>query len=457
MIDGHDAPELVSSERMRAPVLLLVALTVGCGGDPAASSEGDGDAAADTAVDASSGVDAPELPEGDAAIFPTEDAGEPVLEDAGPPDAPAPKDYPLPLIPTTCTRVARVLTLNPNGWGTLLDALEANVSPCAEYFVHLPAFTGDKTLPRGPLQPAGVRARKGRFFAVADFDWAAWAARTDLSWFDKGVEFRKRMEGAGYNVARGDIWLVRELPAAVRSDAATRTNVRDLLRGLFTGPTGARTVMGAVLAPNMAHETTDFASYEPNLKTWTVETAFWTDVGKYVRFWGQAAYVSSTRVCVGGQTLAARAARVNAFVMHPASLASATGAPLATASARTFFGGKYLPMMTAFWKSTAQYGDNDVSLDLMKRLVNLELYAVRVWQETHTFPGGRLGLAWDEAAGAPAERAELAVRVASAIRDAWAPGATALRACNAAGTGIGCDCTVAGALFNDGWNTFTTW
>ncbi|MBI2393601.1 MAG: hypothetical protein HYV09_28745 [Deltaproteobacteria bacterium] len=444
---------------MRASVLLLLALAVGCGGDPAASTEGEGDGdtgVADAPVDTTSGADVPELPEGDAAIFPTEDA-ETVLEDAGPPDAPPPKDYPLPVIPSTCTRVARVLTVNPNGWGTLLDAFEANVSPCAEYFVHLPAFSGDKTLPRGPLQPAGVRARKGRFFAAADFDWAAWAARTDLSWFDKGVEFRKRMGGAGYDVVRGDVWVVRGLPAAVRSDAATRTNVRDLLRGLFTGPTGAKTVMGAVLVANQPHETTDFGTYEPNLKTWTVETAFWSDATKYVRFWGQEAFTSSTRVCVAGQTLAARSARVNAFVMHPASLASATGAPLTTANARSFFGGKYLPMMTAFWKSPGQYGDNDIGLDLMKKLVSLEVYSVRAWQETHTFPGGRLGFAWDESAGTPTERADLALRVASSIRDAYAPGGTALRACNTAGTAAGCDCTLAGAAFNDGWNTFVTW
>ncbi len=377
-----------------------------------------------------------------------------VITDAAEVGAP---DYPLPPIPMACPRVVSVFALNPNGGGTLAAAFEANASPCADYLVHVPALAADRTRPRGPEQPAAIRARKGRFFAVAELDFGAWSLRTELTWFDRGVEFRKRMDAAGYNVMRGDTWVIHELPPTVRTDAAVRKEVIDLVRGLYSGPPGSMTSAGVVLVSNVGHETTNFASYKPALRTWLTDSAFFTEMNKFVRLWGQGAHTSASLVCATGATVAARAERVNDFAMHPGRLATGSGAPGSALMARTFFGETYFPLLNAVWKSTAAFGATDVTLDAMKHHVSLQVYATRLWLETHPFPDGRIGFAWDESAGTTAERAELATRLAQSIRDGYAPGATASRACSPSGAYSFCDCSVTGAAFNDAWKTFSTW
>jgi len=430
---------------MRRGTVLALIWMVGC-------EDGDSSVDPDDSSAADSATVFAEVTPGDAMIFPTEDTGAVVA------DAALPADYPLPAIPSTCPRSARVITYDPNGWESLADAFEANASPCADYYLHIPALVADKTEPRGPLQPAQIRARKGRFFAVAEFHYGAWAARPDLTWFEKGVEFRKRMDAAGYNVARGDIWAINELPSTTRTDATVRTNVKELVRGLYTGMTGSAGRAGIVFMINMGHETTSLTTYKTNLRAWLADAAFWTEMDKYVRFWGQEAYTSATRVCVASATVAGRAERVNDFVMHPGRHAYSSLSPATSlASTRAFFDASYFPLMTAFWKSPGPYGDTAVSLDAMKHHVSLQVYAARLWLETHTYPDGRIGFAWDESAGTAAERTELAMRLAQSIRDAYAVGATAARACSPTGAYTWCDCSVTGAAFNDGWKTFSSW
>lgn len=429
---------------MRRATCLALVWLAGCGDGESSAETTTGDASVE-ASPADSGTY--EVEPGDSYIFPTEDDGTPL-----------PADYALPPVPSTCPRTARVITFNPNGSESLADAFEANVSPCAEYFVHVPAVVADKTTPRGPLQPATIRARKGRFFALAEFNYGAWTARTDLSWFDKGVEFRRRMDAAGYNITRGDTWLVNALPSTVRTDATVRTNVKDLVRGLYTGAPGSAGLGGAVLVTNMGHETTSLTTYKTNMRAWLTDAAFFTELDKYVRFFGQEAYTSATRVCVASATVAGRAERVNDFVMHPGRHAYSYLSPASSvASTRIFFDASYFPMMSAFWKSAGPYGDTSVSLDAMKHHVSLQVYAARLWLETHTYPDGRLGFAWDESAGTASERVELATRLAQSIRDAYAAGATPPRACSPTGAFTWCDCSVTGAAFNDGWKTFSSW
>lgn len=436
-----------------AVALLLAGLPMGCGGEPSSAPSTSDALVEEDAADTADG-ETFELPPGDAAIFPTDDIGARDTEtDAGP----APVDYPLPPIPSGCTRTANVITYDPNGWESLANAFEAILSPCANYFIHLPAVTADKTEPRGPLPPATIRARKGRFFAVAELHYGAWSARTDLGWYEKGVEFRKRMDAAGYNVARGDLWSIHELPATVRTDAAVRTNVRDLVRGLYTGPAGSPVRNGIVFVSNMAHETTTFTVYKAALKSWETDSAFWTEMNKYVRFWGQGAYTSASKVCVASATIASRADHVSTFTMHAPRLAGSSAAPGSVLMARAFFNETYFPLLTAYWKSSGPFGDTNVTLDAMKQHVSLQTYATRLWLDTHTYPDGRIGFAWDESAGTAAERVELATRLASSIRDGYAPAATASRACSPTGAYTWCNCAVPGAAFNEGWSTFSTW
>src|SRR5204862_8338020 len=112
-----------------------------------------------------------------------------------------------------CAKHARIFSYNPRGWEHLTDAFAANPSPCADYSVHLPAGTGDKTMPRGPKSAPEIRARGAQFHALAEFHFGEWAKVTNMSWLDKGRLFRKRMVAQGYDPGR-DSWSINELPSS---------------------------------------------------------------------------------------------------------------------------------------------------------------------------------------------------------------------------------------------------
>ena len=127
-------------------------------------------------------------------------------------------------------------------WLRLATKLAATASPCAEYYVSVPPIVGDKTNLR-PGQADRIRALGANFHALAEFHWTTWSRWvTDnaTTWYAAGVEMRKRMAQAGFDVAAGDTWAVNEFPSTVRSGSGTaRENARELVRGLYEGDTGA--------------------------------------------------------------------------------------------------------------------------------------------------------------------------------------------------------------------------
>ena len=88
-------------------------------------------------------------------------------------------------------------------------------------------------------EAAKIRALGPNFHALAEIHyagWSQWVASNSATWFDAGVEARKRMEAAGFDVSKGDTWAVNEFSSAVRvGTGAARQNARDLVRGLATG------------------------------------------------------------------------------------------------------------------------------------------------------------------------------------------------------------------------------
>ena len=363
---------------------------------------------------------------------------------------------PLPPIPAGCPLRARILTYNPQGSTRLVNAFEAHLSPCADYFVFLPALVADKTQPRSGTALASVHQRTGRFHAAAEFHYATWSQVTGMSWQEKGVEFRRRMAAAGYDLARGDTWAINELPTTVRHDATVRAQVRALLRGLAAGPAGAPARTGIVYVVQLGHDTTNHAVYKPHLKDWLGDAAFWQDVNQTVESWGQETYVQPDRTCVAGTTVGEKSIRINEFAEHPARLAQAGGA--ATAAARTFLNRAYFPLLTAVWRSTA-YGQTNISLDAMKHLVSLETYATRAWAGANPYPDGRIGFAWDDAVDGATEAdvVELAERLALAVGEAYGLQGSAAKACSPSGAFTWCACSVAGAAFNATWATYESW
>ena len=75
---------------------------------------------------------------------------------------------------SACPYQAQVFVYGQNGWETLTDALAANQTPCANYYVVLTAI-GDKTKPRGRAAVDAIHAKGPNFHALAEFNVGAWS------------------------------------------------------------------------------------------------------------------------------------------------------------------------------------------------------------------------------------------------------------------------------------------
>ena len=396
-------------------------------------------------TDAPSPMDAPALPDA-----PAPDATAPPDVPTQPdrpvtPDAPAPPDAAV-----TCAVQGEVVVYTASGWNALADGLRDAASPCAHYYLSIPAVddgTGHKTMPR-TAEAARMRARGARFHALAEFHWTSWNNTAGMTWLAKGVEFRRRMAAAGYDVAAGDGWAINELPSAARTDLTVQRAIRDVVRGLHDGASGAPAADGAVfIIGTSSANMNPTAALKPEWETWLSRADFWVDMNRYVRWWAQETYASPAQVCVASAMVGERARSLNEFAMYPARLAAA--GPASAATARSYLGRAYVPVHTAVWRSTEGYGDTVVPMATMQNFVSTAVYATRAWAATHPYADGRIGLAWDrQTSVTDADLAPLIDRTAAALAGAYGPTGMATRACSPSGAFTWCQCEVAGAAFN---------
>ncbi len=356
----------------------------------------------------------------------------------------------------SCAKTARVFTYDPKGWQHLSDAFAKNPSPCAHYYIHLPAIAGDKKQPRGAEAVQGIHDHGAQFHAAAEFHWTGWSKSSNASWYDKGVAFRKRMKAAGYVDGR-DTWAINELPSSVRSDAKVRANVRELVRGLYEGPPGSEPMGGLVFIVGMGSPTTNFSVYKPAMQDWLTDSTFWSQMDEHVRWWGQEVYADPLNYCVKGATVADRAARLNEFTMHPHSLAAA--GPDAAAAARKFFNESYTPILNGSFRSEI-FNTGTISLENMKAFASTQVYATRAYANKHDAPDWRIGITWSEHPEGVSDAAltALADRIADSIHTAYPDDDTPLSdVCGTTGAWTKCHCNMGGAKFNEGWSTFDRW
>ena len=144
-------------------------------------------------------------------------------------------------------RPLRAVFYAPGDWLRLATTLAAKASPCAQYYISVPPVVADKTRQR-PGQAERIRALGPAFHAMAEIhltSWQKWVAGNGATWYQAGVEARRKMAAAGFDVARGDTWALNEVTSAMRrNDGNQRANLREFLRGLFDaageGPPDAR-------------------------------------------------------------------------------------------------------------------------------------------------------------------------------------------------------------------------
>jgi hypothetical protein len=356
-----------------------------------------------------------------------------------------------------CESAAQIVFYAQDDWLRLAQKLAANPYECAEYYISVPPTEdadGLFTVPnRG--QAERIRALGDRFHAMAAVRVDAWTqwrqSHPGTSWEEIGAEYRRRMKEAGYDVAAGDLWAVNELPLSVATDARIRANMLDLVSGLAGG--GGAPVKGLVFVVSPEQAAGDLEAYRADLLRFARDEPFWTAMAQNVRLWAQEVYANPGSCCVPGADAATRIARLNEYLQHLRDLVEAD--PRAVA-ARTFLREAYLPLGNAAWSWTAAYGDTDIPVGDMARFVAQQVEAMRsAAGSAHRSPAG-LGFAWAPLQPAGTSQPKFAEETGRLLDSIAAAIARTFRENDpsAACQPTGCDCTVEGASFNDGWAAF---
>ena len=366
---------------------------------------------------------------------------------------------------TLCTPLDAVFYAATD-WLRLAQKLRANPSACAQYYVSVPPLAADKTALRNN-QAGPIRALGSQFHAMAEINvsgWATWvAAAAGRTWFDAGVEARRRMAAAGFDVNAGDLWAVNEFSSAVRTGAGNaRQNMRELVRGLYAGD-GGEPVEGLVWVTGIGQPTANLELYKNNVKLWLGDEPFWSDMTRYVRFFSQEVYGSVANWAVPGTTPQGRLGPLVDYVEHFGTLAGHAPADVATASG--FLAEADAPLANAAWPRPG-FGwppvANPVPYTLAQSYVAAQVYALRHQQAPR--PSQAWGFAWSPLflPGEPvipdftSKTAAILDTLAAAIHTSDGPSDDA--GSGACGPDLSlCTGDLAGSSFNPAWHSFNTW
>src|SRR5262249_35144799 len=244
-------------------------------------------------------------------------------------------------------RPLRAVFYAATGSLSLAQALAADPSPCAQYFVSVPPLAADKTQMRSGV--AGpVRALGANFHALAEVNvsaWQGWVTSSGSSWYQAGVEARRRMAAAGFDVGAGDSWALNELSSAVRvGSGSSRQDMRDFVHGLYDGG-GGQPAKGVVFVVGLGQLTASLDTYKARLESWLQDAPFWGDMGSYVSDFLQEDYGDARAYGVAGADVPTRLAYLNAFLEHELQLAAV--APSSGAAAAAYLGSSYASLANA--------------------------------------------------------------------------------------------------------------
>jgi hypothetical protein len=389
-----------------------------------------------------------------------------------------------------CAQRVEVVVWTAINWGRVARAFANDPAPCADYWVSIPPGTNRLNL-RAPSVFRDVRDLGPNIHPMAEMvlgtptGWANWVAGdATRTWYDAGVEFRKKMAMAGLDVTKGETWMVNEFNRSTFRDGPSskpleslyrRADMRELIRGLYEGAPGMPPAPGAVeLGINYTHqEIGDYAAYKEELKGFLLDSAFWADMDGRVRWMIKEAYPDARKHGVPDSTRTKRRRHMEQYLFHMIDLAAA--APKEAAVAKKVLGETSMTLGNATWAAmgptpdfSGGHGWTLFPLEDMFHFLSEQVYAMRYYADSHPKfgPAGRLGFSWQ-----PTNRFDLTdaeflaaqdlilARLASAIRHGYAsPDAPAIDACRPPGSGEQwCNSVVPGATFTSNWLDFAYW
>lgn len=365
-------------------------------------------------------------------------------------------------------RPARILLYTSTDWLRLATKLAAGASPCAQYYISIPPLAADKTKFRVD-QGWRIDALGPQFHALAEINytgWSKWVAAGNGSWYDAGVQARANMQRDNYLVSRGDGWAMNEISSAVRRNGgSSRQNLRDFVRGLYTGD-GSAPLKGLVYATGVGQTSTGIAGYKDNLQGWLQDAAFWTDLGAYTSDFSQEVFGDVRAYAQPGTTAQQRRDMLEQYLEHLLLLANA-GPDAQVGVARTYLQQAYSPLANAAWPWDSAFGWTDVPFDLMEQYVTAQTYAMRAFDASSGQSPDRLGFAWAprstpsiSAVDFNTQTAAIEDRLAAAIRDSGVtvdPNDPGVGACGPLGQNLFCGGDLEGGALTSAWQTFSSW
>jgi hypothetical protein len=389
-------------------------------------------------------------------------------------------------LPRNCRLRNDVVFWTAEGWVALGQELAARQGECTTYYISIPPTANDSKVLR-VLQDDLIRAHGAKFKPVAEMrlgtltGWAAWvAADPRRTWFDAGVEFRRRMVDAGYDFSRGETWLLNEANRSTRLDEPpyTRQAIVDVVRGLAVGDGLGPVVPGILeLGIQYSHQTMpDLTAFHAEMKSLVTDGAFWDGLEPYVSHFAREAYADARRWGVAGSSRHERTEHMNDYFQHLMELAE--NGPAEAEPARRFLRRTFTPFANATWPAQAPedirlsatcpavyvcgHGSTQIPLADMLSFVSEEVFAIRHYAGSHpgSGPAGRIGFSWQPVTTNVAERRSIASRIAEAVRDAYGHGGgSPAHACGPPDTDVDwCDgADVPGAFFTDAWAEIVSW
>lgn len=404
-----------------------------------------------------------------------------------------------PAVATGCGFRTNVFFWTGSSYRLLAEALAADRSPCAEYWISIPPYAADKKALRDrdddKIRALGVHP-VAEFTVGENTGWANWVNEPGKkrTWFDAGVAFRRAMEQAGYDVTAGETWLINEFDRTTARDGpreppdhswppARRADMRELMRGLYQGAPGMPPAPGiAEIGIHFRHQNIpDVARYRRDMKAWLTDSRFWADADRYLRWLAVENYPDSRLWAPAGSSLEARADHLDAYIFHLLKLARS--GPRTVSTAASVFERKFLPLANAGWRArggeqfafVTGHGNTILTDVQMRQFVSEQVYAMRRYAGAHRggAPAGRLGFSWQPCnrlsaaeEGCRAQDAEfkrslglITARIAEAIGFAYGEGRTsAVAACAPPEGRVNwCRGTLGNAAFTSAWDDFTWW